>query len=267
MQSDSIGKKIEAIKFFKKGVEIHFDDKTSFLVDTSTLTEYYIYKDKIIDLKTYKLIQKAAEFLPFKKYLDQILSKGRYSEVQIRMKLKAKKALDSIINELVFYAKKNLLIDDDALKNDWVAYYLTKHVGIRYIKQHLLNKGISKLLVESVCISNEMQEASAVFQLDKLKKKIKTKPFLAKKEIVYRTLSAKGFEESVISKTLGLIEKEDDQGVNEALSKHYVMALNKYQKKYKTWELNHRIFQYLKAKGYNSNDIKKMIGAQTHDLD
>lgn len=267
MQSDNTGKKIEEIKFLKKGVEIFFDNKISFLIDTSTLTEYYLYKDKIIDSKTYKLIQKSAEFLPFKKYLDQILSKGRYSEVQIRMKLKAKKALDSIINELVFYAKKNLLIDDNALKNDWVEYYLTKHVGIRYIKKQLFIKGISKPLIESVFIANELQEASAVFQLEKLENKIKTKPYLAKKEIVYRTLSAKGFEENVISRTLGLIEKEDDQRVNEALSKHYFIAQKKYQKKYKAWELNHRIFQYLKAKGYNSNDIKKMIGAQTHDLD
>jgi SOS response regulatory protein OraA/RecX len=267
VQSDSTGKKIEEIKFSKKGVEIHFEDKSSYLVDTSTLTEYYLYKDKIIDQKTYKLIQKASEFLPFKKYLDQLLSKGRYSELQIRMKLKAKKALDSIINELVFYAKKNLLIDDEAFKNDLVEYYLTKNVGIRYIKQQLLNKGISKPLIESVFISSELQEASAVFQLGKLENKIKTKPYLAKKEIVYRTLSAKGFEENVISKTLSLIEIEDDQTVKEALIKHYLIAQNKYQKKYKAWELNHRIFQYLKAKGYNSSDIKKMIGAQSHDLD
>lgn len=267
MQSDSTGKKIEEIKFSKKGVQIFFEDKTSFLVDTSTMTEYYLYKDKIIDQKTYKLIQKASEFLPFKKYLDQLLNKGRYSELQIRMKLKAKKALDSIINELVFYAKKNLLIDDEALKNDLVEYYLSKHVGIRYMKQQLGIKGLSKELIDSVFINVERQEASSVFQLEKLEKKIQSKPYLAKKEIVYRTLNAKGFEESIISKTLSLIAKEDNESVNDQLSKHYFIALNKYQKKYKGRELNHRIFQYLKTKGYNSNDIKKMIGAQAHDLD
>lgn len=267
MLSDNTGKKIQEIKFLKKGVQIFFDDKTSLMIDASTLTEYYLYKDKVIDQKTYKAVQKAAEFLPFKKYLDQILIKGRYSEVQIRLKLKAKKALDSTINELVYYAKKNLLIDDQALINDLVDYYLQKKLGIQYIQQQLRTKGLSKSLVESIDITDKVQEDSAIFQLQKLEKKLQSKPYLAKKEIAYRTLRGKGFEDKVISKVLSTISSDDNQMVTDQLEKDFRLAVQKYQKKYKDWELNHRIFQYLKTKGYNNQDIKKMIGVKTHDLD
>lgn len=267
MLSDNTGKKIEAINFLKKGVQIFFDDKTSFMIDASTLTEYYLYKDKIIDEKTYKAIQKAAEFLPFKKYLDNLLTKGRYSEVQIRLKLKAKKALDSIINELVYYAKKNFLIDDQALANDLVDYYLQKRVGVHYIQQQLRTKGLSKSLIESIDIADKVQEDSAIFQLQKLEKKLQSKPYLAKKEIAYRTLRGKGFEDKIINKVLTTIHSDDEKMVTDQLEKDYTVAVRKYQKKYKDWELNHRIFQYLKTKGYNNQDIKKMIGVKTYDLD
>jgi SOS response regulatory protein OraA/RecX len=49
--------------------------------------------------------------------------------------------------------------------------------------------------------------------------------------------------------------------------KDYSIAMRKYQKKYKDWDLNHRIFIYLKTKGYNNQDIKKRLGAITNDLD
>jgi SOS response regulatory protein OraA/RecX len=265
--SDNIGKRITDLKFLKKGVQILFDDQTSYIIDTSTLTEFYLYKDKVIDDQTYKAVKKAGEFLPFKNYLENLLAKGRYSESQIRVKLKAKKALDSVINELVFYAKSNGLIDDLSLKNDLVDYYLQKHVGIKYIQRVLRTKGFASSLIETIEIPDKVQEKSASIQLEKLSKKLKNKPYLARKEMVYRILKDKGFEDSVIQHVLSRLSSNDDQVVELQLEKDYSIAMRKYQKKYKDWDLNHRIFIYLKTKGYNNQDIKKKLGAITNDLD
>jgi SOS response regulatory protein OraA/RecX len=265
--SDNIGKRITDLKFLRNGVQILFDDHSSFIIDTSTLIEFYLYKDKLIDDKTYKAVKKAGEFLPYKKYLEQLLAKGRYSESQIRLKLKAKKALDSVINELVFYAKSNGLIDDLSLKNDLVDYYLQKHVGIKYIQSILRTKGFASSIIETIEISDKVQEKSASIQLEKLSKKLQKKPYLARKEMVYRILKDKGFEDSIIHHVLSNLSSNDDDVVELQLEKDYSTAMRKYQKKYKDWDLNHRIFIYLKTKGYNNQDIKKKMGAITNDLD
>ena len=267
MQSGNIGKKIVDIRTEKKQIKVRFDSGETCFVDTSLLADFYLYKDKVLDEKTFQRLITASQVVPFKKYLYSLLSKGRYSEAQVRTKLSQRKAPLSVIYDLIQEAKKSHLIDDVTLAKDLLDYYGSKSVGIQYIEKQFKLKGFSKEIIASLSIPISSQKQSAEKQYDLLATKLKGKPYAARKQIVYRTLMSKGFEESVILSVIEKVGKEEDAYVKDHLKQHVVAARKKYEKKYKDWDLNQRIFNYLKAKGYNNKDIKTMLGDKEHDLD
>jgi SOS response regulatory protein OraA/RecX len=267
VQFGNTGRRIVDVRIEKKQIKVVFDTHEICLVDEGLLADFYLYKEKVIDDKTFRLLQTASQKVPFKKYLYHVLSKGRYTESQIKAKLIQKKAPTNIAYDLILEAKKNHLIDDDALAKDLLEYYSSKPVGIKYIENQFKKKGFSKEIISTLTLPYNTQKESAKKQYDLLATKLNGKPYLARKQIVYRTLMNKGFDDSIIQVILDQVDKNDDSELLAKLKLHYDIARKKYEKKYKDWDLNSRIFNYLKTKGYNSKDIKTVLGELKHDLD
>ena len=149
--------KIEVQKNHKDRVNIFVDDEyyTSMFLDTAV--KYGIKKDLEIDedvLKKYLI--ESEQNLAFNKafkYMDSSLKTTK----QMRDYLKKKGYDGLIINNVIEKLKEYNYINDKAFAESYVSTYKTKY-GINMIKNKLLQKGVSKEIVDEVLVEFESEE-------------------------------------------------------------------------------------------------------------
>ncbi len=267
MPSVNTGKLITDLYEDKKALFIVFDGEKPFKVDHDIISEFYLYKGKVIDEATFKLIEQKAQVRPLELYLQRLIARGHYSEFQLKEKLRKKQASETVIYDLIVRYRQLKVIDDDQLMQEWCAHYLAKGMGIHYIQHHLIEKGFLITKVKNLTFSSKNQLEYAIKHVTNYQKKLKHKPLQARKSLIYTGLMTKGFEKNIIDQALQHISDDDQESVRTQLHKDYEKYVHKFKLKYQGFNLNTRIYQSLRAKGYNSKDIKKVMEGQIDDLD
>jgi regulatory protein len=141
-----------------------------------------------------KLYNKTLHFLSFRPR----------SEKEIKDYLRKKKADDLTVKRIIDNLRQNKFINDLEFAKWWIEQRTKiKPRSNRVIKFELLQKGISKELVEELIRASDLTEFDRA--LDLANKKIKKYEKLEKNkayEIIVRFLSSKGFEWDIIKEVI-----------------------------------------------------------------
>ena len=163
--------------------------------------------------------------------------------------------VNKIIDKLIEY---NLLNDEKYCINK-LNQYENSNISYKQIKTKLSKDGISDELIERYVINNSDKEYTKALHLaDKYAKSLRNKSLRAKKQSIINKLVNLGFTLETSKNALDETVIDSDNEL-ELLSKEYDKALKKYSKKYRDYELRQKIYASLLSKGFNTEDIKKIL--------
>jgi SOS response regulatory protein OraA/RecX len=263
--SDNTGKVILSLTYGKKKVSIRFEDGSTVDLSERGYSQLYLYQGKSLSSKEYTILKEAEAFDPFHLYLHHMFARGRYSEQMIRQKLYARKAQRYQVEALIAEYKTYGLIDDESLVKEWVEYYHEKHIGFMAMKRKLEEKGFSSELVNRV-VQPQNEEEKAQKYIPLLLKKTNHLPIIERKQRLYGSLLAKGFDHSVIVTVLDGLTFVEDEAVDHHGKKLFQLAKRRYSRTLHGRLLEQRLISYMRSKGYTMNKINVWLGEE-HDHD
>ena len=250
--------KIDKIQKLKNNkYKIIIDDEAIVTFDNVILEQNLLYK-KNIDKDLYEKIINDTEYYNIYDKAFKYSLRKRRSEKEIKIYLINLNIEDHIIDKIILQLKKINLINDieycRAFINDRV--YLSKN-GIDKIKYDLLNQNISIDIIDKEL--DNIDKDIFYNRLEKMiQKKIKTNTkysnYKLKQKILNDMLNL-GYNKELI---LEIIETNIENNFS-ILEKEYNKLYNNLIKKYTEKETLIKVKQKLLYKGFNIDDINKLI--------
>ncbi len=264
MRKDNIGNIITSIEIKKKNIVVSFASGQSLTLSTDLYTQDYFYVGKVIDDKKFEALTQTTKTQPLIDYGFRLLTKGRYSEYQIREKLYKREALKPQVDEVISRLKLAHLIDDASLLKDWVHHFQKLGYGLRMIQTKLQEKGFFPHLLETIVIDKEMERASIARLIEQSIKKYQRLSERERKQKITTMLLQRGYEAKVYHATLeaipSLTKEQSDKNLKEAFEK----ALRMFQSRFVGREREEKIINFLLRKGYTYSNIISLIKEQNH---
>ncbi len=229
----------------KQGFEITIANQT-YLVDSSLYPIFLPYIHKEIEIDDFKIIQIFSDTFFVLKPLYSLMNQHKLSVQDIKSYLLKKEIEPDTIEIILHFLLKETFLDDKLFVNNYFQIY-QKDKGIVAFKNFLNQHGISSSLKEEFLkryqenenyIQNYIQRQvnQNHHSLQILKYKIK------------QNLLQKGFSQSIIEKYLQNLEIDETP-----------QLLKDYQKIQKNEKNPYKIISKLVHKGYNVDDIKKIM--------
>ncbi len=256
MQPENTGRlTIQNIIKKRKKFFLIIEGENDIEINEEVIAEHLLYIGKELDLKFLNEIVKSVNSSEAVRYMYGILARQSYTEKEIVDKLKKRQYEKSAIALAISKAKKVGLIDDKQYAMEYVEISKRKGRGPRVIKQDLIRKGISEVIITS--LENEMssKQEEVIDLINKLNKQFGKSNYKRKKQQIFESLSRKGFSSE---ETIGLIEDlilKDESQESDLLAIDFQKLKNKAEKKYHGKELREHIISKLLQKGYNYQDI------------
>lgn len=264
MPQDNTGNIIASIEIKKKKIVIHFLSSQSLTLSSDLYTQDYFYVGKVLDAKAYEKLLKATKTQPFIDYGFRLVSKGRYTEYQIREKLYHREAIKPQVDEVIERLKLAHLIDDAALLKDWVHHFQKRGYGYRVIKQKLIEKGFFPQLIDTIQLDAELENDVIIRLIELGGKKYHRLSERERKQKLTTMLMQRGYEAKAYHATLAAIpalsKDEEVRNLKEAFKK----ATRLFQTRYEGRERDEKIINFLQRKGYNYAIIIKFIKEANH---
>lgn len=253
------GKIIESITTKRKHIIIAFLSGENLALSPDQYTQGYYYVGKVISPKEFEQINLASQTQPFIDYGFRLLSKGRYTEYQIREKLYQRKAIKPQVEEVITRLKQAHLIDDQTLIKDWVHHFQQRGYGERAIKEKLFEKKFSGELIQSILLDQSIENE----KIDKLIVQFNQKyAHLSKRlkiETIKRRLIERGYELKLITQFLSKLPQDDPATELLNLSEDLKKAKRLYQKRFSGAQLQEKLINFLLRKGYNYSIINRLL--------
>lgn len=131
------------------------------------------------------------------------------SEKELEARLKQKGFSLQLSQDTVNFLKEKEFIDDRVFAKAWVASRLKRQFGLRRIKQELIQKGISKEIIEDLLV-----EAKECFSESQTARQLAQERFLKLKNIepqkararVYGYLMRRGFSPEIVSEIVNKLK-------------------------------------------------------------
>lgn len=189
----------------KKRVNIYLDGKFAFGLDLETLVKLGLKVEQELTKEDVEKIVKEAEF---QKVYDKILKFGSLrprSEKEYKDWLRKHKVHPSLRNEIFNRLKRLDFLNDRRFAVWWVEQRTTfRPKSARILRLELINKGISKELIEDVLAEANIDEVAIAKRLIRRKAKLweKLDSYETRKKKA-EFLSRNGFDWEVIRKILG----------------------------------------------------------------
>ena len=266
MPSKNSGRKITKLKVNKKTITLTFDDKKKLSFNSEVMANFYLYEGKIIDDKTLKKIKEFDSSITLFNYAMSIIKKGHVSEWKMREKLYAKEAEKEDVDFIIQQLKNIDLINDKAYIEDYLGYAQEKGYGKNKIKQELLKKGIFAEEIDKIRFNESVEKKKAQALVPALEKKYAKYSYEQKKQHIYAALLNRGFSHDVASMCLNNVSKINEKDEQIKIKNDYKKVLAQYKNKYEGRELNDKVFQALRRKGYRVSDIKRVMGGNSYDF-
>lgn len=247
--------KIVNIKKEKNKYKIKLEDKSIIETYDEVLIKNNILYKKEITEELKELIKKENNYYEIYYEVIKYINKKIRSEKEIKEHINKfeinTKEKEKIIKEL----KKSNLINDTIYAKAYIhdKMYLSKD-GSNKIKQELLKQGIDENIID--------EELKTDNELEKLEKLI-TKKLNANKKYSEKIIKQKitnefirlGYKKEDIEEVLEKEKVED----NNIIEKEYNKLYNKYKDKYENEKLKYTIKQKLYQKGFDIEDINRII--------
>lgn len=264
MRQDNIGNIITSIEIKKKKIVISFGKGHSLILSSDQYTQDYFYVGKVIDDKKFEELTQATKTQPFIDYGFRLLTKGRYSEYQIREKLYKREALKPQVDEVISRLKLAHLIDDASLLKDWVHHFQKRGYGLRMIKTKLHEKGFFPYLLETIQIDEDMERISISRLIEQSLKKYQHLSERDRKQKITTMLLHRGYESKVYHSTLEAIPRLTKEQTDSNLKEAFEKALRMFKTRFAGREREEKIINFLLRKGYTYSNIINLIKESNH---
>ena len=264
MRQDNTGNIISSIEIKKKKIVVIFASGRSLTLSSDQYTQDYFYVGKVIDDKKVEELSESAKTQPFIDYGFRLLSKGRYTEYQIREKLYKREALKPQVDEVISRLKLAHLIDDASLLKDWVHHYQKRGYGLRMIKTKLHEKGFFPHLLETIHIDTDIEQESVTRLIQQSMKKYERLSERERKQKITNLLLHRGYESklyhSIVEAIPSLTKEQAYTNLKEAFDK----AMRMFQSRFEGRERDEKIINFLLRKGYTYSNIVGFIKESKH---
>ena len=266
MPKEKTGKVIKRIKINKKNVSIYFIDGERLSISQEAYISSYLYVGKEMSKKDIDKLDQITSTKKLTEYALSLLSKKHYTEWKMREKLYAKEASKEDVDYIIKKLKDIDLINDAAYVQDYLGYAEERGYGKNKIKQELLKKGIFEEEIDKIHFSEISEKKKALSLLPSLEKKYAKYSYEQKKQHIYGALISRGYSVDVALSTLNNVSKINEKDEQKKIKVDYQKTYQKYKSKYEGRELNDKVFQALRRKGYRVSDIKREMGGNNYDF-
>lgn len=141
-------------------------------------------------------------------YAIWLLSRKDYSPFEMSQKMKKYQPDEAIIEGVIIKLTTQGYISEERLSNNTIRAY-TKKESINKVKMRLINKGISKDVIEQSIEEEFNKDAELENGLHLIEKKFKTFNIEFKQKY-YAFLASKGYDYSTISKIISKFKGDDE---------------------------------------------------------
>ncbi len=205
---------LEKIRRLKGWFELTLDKLSSFPVNDELIVKYRIKTGARFLPHEIKEIREKGEYLYTKRKAFDILSRRRYSERDIREKLRKTLDKSNFIDKVISELKDLKFIDDLEYAKALIhSLGVTGKRSVRYIRDKLYHKGIRDEIIEKA-IESELEnydETEIAYTLARKKHATLTKlPMLKAKKRVADFLKGRGFSWEDIRYALDRVFTEDE---------------------------------------------------------
>lgn len=241
---------------------IDLNDKYNLSISIDDYYDLKIKKDDYISYEKYdELKKKESILLAYRSAIRRIGIKD-YTIKGLSKALKDKYVLSE--NELKKLINKLIELDylnDERFTKSRINSLIDQGHSKRMIYQKLINEGINSKMIDKYYPNDLKLEIDNIERkVNKLFRTIKNKSIGAKKSAIYTKLVSAGFDSNLVKESIEKLDfKEDYKLEDEKLEKEFLKAINKYSKKYESYELKNRLYTYLMSKGFRSEDINKKL--------
>jgi SOS response regulatory protein OraA/RecX len=258
------GKIIESITSKRKQIIIAFLSGENLTLSPDQFTQDYYYVGKVISSKEFEQINLASQTQPFIDYGFRLLSKGRYTEYQIREKLYHRKAIKPQVDEVITRLKQAHLIDDQTLMKDWVHHFQQRGYGERVIREKLFEKKFSGELIQTLILDQSIQDEKINQLTIQLNQKYSRLSQRLKLETMKRRLLERGYELKLITACLLKLPQDDSATELVNLAEDIKKGKRLYEKRFAGAHLQEKLINFLLRKGYNYSIIKRLLKESYH---
>lgn len=264
MPYGNTGKIIETITTKRKQIIIAFLSGENLTLSVDQFTQGYYYVGKVISPKEFEQIQSASQTQPFIDYGFRLLSKGRYTEYQIREKLYKKKAIKPQVEEVITRLKQAHLIDDQALMKDWVHHFQQKGYGERTIKEKLFEKKFSSSLIQTLVLDQDLEKEKLDTLTIHLNQKYNHLSQRLKADTIKRRLLERGYELKLIMVSMLKLPEDVPASELKNLADDLKKGRRLYERRFRGSQLQEKLINFLLRKGYNYSNIKRLLKESHH---
>lgn len=264
MRQDNIGNTIASIDIKKKKILVTLASGQSISLSSDQYTQDYFYVGKVIDEKKVEELLQSAKTQPFIDYGFRLLSKGRYTEYQIREKLYKREALKPQVDVVISRLKLAHLIDDASLLKDWVHHYQKKGYGLRMIKTKLHEKGFFPHLLDTIQIDADIERDAISYLIQQSVKKYQRLSERERKQKMTTLLLQRGYESKVYQSTIEAIPSLTKEETEHNLKQAFDKAVRMFHSRFQGQERREKIINFLLRKGYTYSNIIRFIKESTH---
>ena len=266
MPKGNTGKIIKKIRVNKKNVSITFTDGEKLSISQEAYVSAYLYEGKELSKKDLEKLDRITSVKKLSEYALSLLMKNHYTEWKMREKLYAKEATKEDVDYIIKRLKSIDLIDDKAYIEDYLGYAEEKGYGKNKIKQELLKKGIFAEEIDKIRFNEVEEKKKAKALVPSLEKKYAKYSYEQKKQHIYAALLNRGFSHDVASSCLNNVSGINEKDEQNKIKIDYKKVYSRYKQKYDGRELNDKVFQALRRKGYRVSDIKRVMGGNSYDF-
>ncbi|MFA6855314.1 MAG: RecX family transcriptional regulator [Bacilli bacterium] len=253
--------KVIDIKVGKVKVTISFDEHPDIVLPVDIFYENYLVVEDEISLDKIEQLTKISSYANLQRYAYNLFARKAYTEAQITEKLTIKGATKADIEKIIKRLRASYLIDDRRYLTDYFHLAKERGYGKHKIIKKLIEVGIPNYLLQQLKFDDVDELQRATSQLAKLLNKYRNVNSRKQKEKVYRALIESGYDHEIVAQVVENANFRSPERDFVLLQQDYEKALRHYVKLNDNYEKKAKITRYLLQRGYNYNDILKVLEA------
>ncbi len=258
VKDEDIKHRIKRIKTYDDYVMIYLDEE-KIMISLEAYFRYNISKQKGLDDNLYDLLKKDESVLKAYRGCLRKISLKDMSEKMIGKYLDRYELDHDDKQDIIEKLKQYGFIDDEKYALSAANHYDGLNYSTKMVRLKLKEDGILEDIINKTVVSDyEKEYRKAMKVADKILSGSRNRSFKAKKQHVLNKLMNSGFTYEI---SKNVVDNTDISSENEIelLKKEYLKTKKRYERKYSDYQLREKVYSSLIAKGFNYEDIKKVV--------
>ena len=246
----------------KKGrLVLLFDDGEKIKLPPDVFSEFHFGEGDKLSESDYARLTDQAEYWKYWDYCCDKLSRESYSTYQIKTKLIGKGVKKEHVTRIIARLKEAKLLDDSMFARTFAEDVGDlRNLGKNRIIYELRLKGIHDDIIAKLVFPEEKEYEKACRLASFIDRRYSRYPTRKKRLKAMKVLFDHGFDDSVSGKAVAAMITDTEKTIEEAgLSHDYELCKAKYARKYEGYELKRHILMALLRKGYEYDDIERIL--------